>query len=288
MRLITWNIQWGRGCDGRVDLARTARVLRETGDADVICLQEVAVNFPELAGSGGEDQVSLLAQAFRGYTAHFGAGTDLPDAHGARRQFGNLLLSRLPVLQVWRHLLPWPVDAAVPSMQRVCIEAVVVSAGEPLRVMTTHLEYYSDLQRAAQVDGLRELHRLACAHARVPRTDKSGFGASDAPFAVLPRPDSALLCGDLNFPADAPAHARLTAPFGDATPALRDAWQIAHPGEPNAHTVGLHGADWPDHPYCCDFICVTEDLAPRVRGLRVNQATDASDHQPVLLELAET
>ena len=140
MQLITWNIQWGRGCDGRVDLARIARVLRETGDTDVVCLQEVAVNFAELAGSSGEDQVALLSLAFPGYAALFGAGTDLPEAQGERRRFGNLVLSRLPVLQVWRHPLPWPPDPAVPSMQRTCVEAVVMSRGGPLRVMTTHLE----------------------------------------------------------------------------------------------------------------------------------------------------
>ncbi|HMV55248.1 MAG TPA: endonuclease/exonuclease/phosphatase family protein [Rhodocyclaceae bacterium] len=286
MQLITWNIQWGRGCDGRVDLARIARVLRETGDADVVCLQEVAVNFAELAGSSGEDQVALLSLAFPGYAALFGAGTDLPDAQGERRRFGNLVLSRLPVLQVWRHPLPWPPDPAVPSMQRTCVEAVVMSRGGPLRVMTTHLEYYSALQRAAQVEALRDLHRQACAHARRPRADKSG-SASDAPFAVYPRPDSAILCGDFNYPPEAAEHGRLQAPIDDTTPAWRDAWPLAHPGEPHAHTVGLHGADWPDHPYCCDFVCVSADLAPRVRDVRVNRQTDASDHQPVLLELLD-
>lgn len=287
MRLITWNIQWGRGCDRRVDLGRIARVLREMADADVICLQEVAVNFPDLGGSNGEDQVKLLAQAFPGHTVHFGAGTDIPGRNGGRGRFGNLILSRLPVYQVWRHLLPWPVDAEVPSMQRVCVEAVVVAAGGPLRVLTTHLEYYSSVQRLAQVEALRELHRLGCAHARRPRTDKGGFGAADAPFAVLPRPDSAIVCGDFNYPPEAPEHARLQAPIDEATPPWRDAWQIAHRGAPHAHTVGLHGADWPDHPFCCDYICVSEDLARRVRTVEVNQQTDASDHQPVLLELAD-
>lgn len=284
MRLITWNIQWGRGCDGRVDLARIAGVLRETADADVICLQEVAINFPALAGSSDEDQVALLAATFPGHSAHFGAGTDLPDGCGGRSRFGNLILSRLPVLQVWRHLLPWPADPAVPSMQRICIEAVVQAPSGPLRVMTTHLEYYSALQRAEQVAALRALHQSACAHARRPRTAKDG-GASDPAFAVLPRPASAVLCGDFNYPPDAPEHAQLLAPFDDATLGLRDAWQIAHRSVAHAHTVGLHGADWPDHPFCCDFICVSEDLGERVAALRVNQQTDASDHQPLLLEL---
>jgi endonuclease/exonuclease/phosphatase family metal-dependent hydrolase len=84
MHLVTWNIQWGRGCDGRVDLARIARVARETADFDVLCLQEVAVNFPGLAGSCGEDGVALLSAAFPAYQVFYGIATDLPDGKGGR------------------------------------------------------------------------------------------------------------------------------------------------------------------------------------------------------------
>ena len=39
MQLITWNIQWGRGADGVVDLRRIVRVCRAMADVDVLCLQ---------------------------------------------------------------------------------------------------------------------------------------------------------------------------------------------------------------------------------------------------------
>ena len=61
MKLITWNIQWGRGLDGRVDLARIVSTARELADFDVLCVQEVADNFPELEDSNGADQFSELA-----------------------------------------------------------------------------------------------------------------------------------------------------------------------------------------------------------------------------------
>ena len=32
MRLITWNIQWGKGCDGVVDLGRIVATARAFGD----------------------------------------------------------------------------------------------------------------------------------------------------------------------------------------------------------------------------------------------------------------
>jgi endonuclease/exonuclease/phosphatase family metal-dependent hydrolase len=281
MKLLTWNIQWGRGCDGRVDLDRIARVAG-AAEPDVICLQEVAVNFPGLAGSSGEDQVQLLRDSFPGYQTFYGIATDLPGAAGGRSHFGNLILTRMPVLQVFRHLLPWPVDPDVSSMQRVCVEAVVKTGFGPVRVMTTHLEYYSPRQRMAQVEALRHIHAVASAHARSPRVSKE----TDPTFGALPRGQSAMLCGDFNFKPDDPEHGVMTSGYDDATPRLADAWTVVHPGAAHDHTVGLHECDWPDSPYCCDFVFVSEDLLPRLRAIRVNQATDASDHQPVLVELA--
>lgn len=203
LSLITWNIQWGRGCDGRVDLRRIVDTARAMADFDVLCLQEVARNFPGLPGSRGEDQFRLLADLLPGYAAIEGIGTDVlvPDGTPARSQFGNMILTRLPVLQAFRHLLPWPADPDVPSMQRVAVEAV------------------------------------------------------------------------------------LQAPFADATPYYVDSWQIVHPGAPHVPTLGVFDrAQWPE-PFACDFIFVTGDLGERVREVRVNSDTDASDHQPVLLSL---
>lgn len=48
MQIISWNIQCGLGVDGKVDLARIANVMREMGDADIICLQEVSRFNPDL------------------------------------------------------------------------------------------------------------------------------------------------------------------------------------------------------------------------------------------------
>lgn len=328
LRLITWNIQWGRGCDGRVDFPRIVRTAREMADFDVLCVQEVARNFPGLPGSNGEDQFRLLADLLPGYAAIEGVGTDvratdgapasskqgsrLRDAHGresgaaplgagvasvsgvtspkgapvppsdgARRQFGNLILTRLPVLQAFRHLLPWPADPAVPAMQRVAVETVLQAASGPLRVTTTHLEYYSVKQRAAQVERLRELQAEAAAHAHdIDHSRKEG-----GPFRNAARPASGILTADFNFWPDDPLYARLQAPFPDDTPRYLDSWQINHPGRPHAPTLGVFDREQWSEAFTCDFIFLTEDLAGRVREVRVNGDTDASDHQPVLLVL---
>jgi endonuclease/exonuclease/phosphatase family metal-dependent hydrolase len=42
MRSISWNVQWCRGMDGRVDPKRIAAEARRLADPDVICLQELA------------------------------------------------------------------------------------------------------------------------------------------------------------------------------------------------------------------------------------------------------
>jgi endonuclease/exonuclease/phosphatase family metal-dependent hydrolase len=167
-------------------------------------------------------------------------------------------------------------------MQRLALEAVVAAKSAPLRVISTHLEYYSPAQRMAQVDALLRLHQEACAHARAPRAADDRPGGS---FDVVPRPASAIVCGDFNFKPNDLERARITAPLASGVPRLVDAWSVAHPGEAHAPTVGVHEKTWP--LYCCDFVFLTEDLAPRVRAVTVDVATDASDHQPMILEVAD-
>ncbi len=283
MRLLTWNIQWGRGMDGRVDLARQLAEIRAMADFDVICLQEVAVNFPGLPGSSGEDAIAILSAGLPGYTAIYAPASDLPDGQGGRKQFGNALFSRLPVGQVWRHLLPWPNDPAVPSMQRVVLEAVIQSEFGPVRVLTTHLEYYSRTQREAQIDAIRALHAKACAHAREPR---AGEGEEGGSFEVFERPESAILCGDMNFSAEAAERERMLAAYPDDTVDWVDSWTVLNGNAPHAPTVGIHKVDFVSRPSCFDFVFLTGDLAPRLMAHCVNGVTAASDHQPVWVELA--
>lgn len=296
MKFITWNVQWCRGCDGRVDPARIARICREWADFDVLCVQEVARGFDAgLEGSRGEDQFRLLAEALPGYTLYEGIATDRAGhTPGApRRQFGNAIFTRLPVSEAYRHLLPRPADRARPGMQRVAVEITIRSQSHDWRVLTTHLEYYSAPQRQAQVERLRDLQAEAAGLSTIhPGQRRSSH--IDTPFEPVARPASAILTADFNFLPDSDDYARLQAPIdpsgsaGRPVPAFRDAWRVAHPGKPHAPTVGLHvKAQWPGDPFCFDFIFVTEDLAPRVKRVEVFGDTDASDHQPVLIELAD-
>ncbi|WP_009905114.1 endonuclease/exonuclease/phosphatase family protein, partial [Burkholderia thailandensis] len=99
MRLISWNIQWGRDANGTVDLARTIDAARGLGDFDVLCMQEVTRGFHALPGGPSGDQYAELAALLPGYAVFDAIGVDLPPlGPGApRRQFGNALATRLPV-----------------------------------------------------------------------------------------------------------------------------------------------------------------------------------------------
>lgn len=279
---ISWNIQWGRGVDGKIDLQRIAHVLKAMGDADIICLQEVARFVPEI--DDGTDQVTALADLFPGFSPFFGAAIDRIGGKGGLRQaFGNLVLTRLPALQVFHHPLPQPVDPSVKKMPRQAAELIVDTPRGPLRVMTTHLEYFSSRQRDAQIEHLRALHAEAGAGAQAPRLDV-GQGI----FSALSRPVSLLLCGDFNCRALSAQYQRIITPFPDGIPGLCDAWPLVYPQQPHAPTCGVFDSDqWQEGPHCRDFFFVSEDIASRVSAVEVNVDTDASDHQPLYLVLAE-
>jgi endonuclease/exonuclease/phosphatase family metal-dependent hydrolase len=256
MRLLSWNVQWCRGVDGVVEPQRIA-AYAISQDIDVICLQEVAVNIAELHAS---DQVEAVTVALRGYESFYGAAVDLP----GRSQFGNLILSRLPVGRVLRHSLPWPESADTPSMPRCAVEAVIAG----VRFITTHLEYYSRSHRGAQIARLRELHGEAL---------MKRMAVEEATYRLAERPASAVLCGDFNLPPDDAHHAEIL------NIGFLDAWQQMHPGVPHPHTFRLYEEEKPS--YCCDFVFITPDLAPRLRAIRVDTETQASDHQPVIVDL---
>jgi endonuclease/exonuclease/phosphatase family metal-dependent hydrolase len=276
MRLITWNIQWARGMDGRVDPRRVVDHARQMADFDVLCLQEVAANFPDLDGNDATDQFALVAELLPGFTAVEAVGVDVDDGMGGRKRFGNLLLTRYPVAQALRHLLPWEA-AATRNMPRTLIEAVAVTPLGPVRLMTTHLEYSSPVLRAAQVEGIRQAHRMAVARHALPRE------AGPHTYRMTPASASAILTGDFNMRPDDPVLARLMAPLEGEVPPLVDLWPAVMGEEPHPPTACLFDQTYGE-PGCLDFVLATPDLAARANRLVCDIETKVSDHQPILVE----
>lgn len=278
--ILSWNIQFGLGVDGRVDLARIARVCAAMVDADVLCFQEVSDGFGALAAGAERDQVAELAGLFARHEPVFVPAVDRREQGGARRRFGNLILSRLPVLDVVSHALPRPADARVIHMRRQALEAVVAVGDRALRVVTTHLEYHSLAQRLAQARHLAALESEWTDAAAAPPLGGKG------PYGALPPIDGTVLCGDFNFPIDEASYAATIA-AGVNGARLVDAWPALHGAAPHAPTCGVHDhVQWKQGAHARDFFFVSEALRPRLRALAVDTRTDASDHRPLLLTLA--
>jgi endonuclease/exonuclease/phosphatase family metal-dependent hydrolase len=95
LRVVTYNIHRAIGMDRRRRPDRVAAVLREIG-ADVVALQEVIG-----AGPGGTSQIEEIGAAL-------GMGWVMASARHLRgHQFGNVVLSRFPIVQHAEHDLSW-------------------------------------------------------------------------------------------------------------------------------------------------------------------------------------
>jgi endonuclease/exonuclease/phosphatase family metal-dependent hydrolase len=169
LTLITYNTHHAAGMDRRVSTPRIASVLKDA-DADVACLQEVDCR---VIRSRRAHQPRLLAKAL-GMKAVYGATLKWP--LGAR--YGNLALTRLPLIAAHTHNLP------LGDEQRGIVEMHVQASFGPIAVFCTHW-------------GLTDEERLEQAAATVRYISR----------AKMP----ALLAGDLNEGPEGRAHAILTA-----------------------------------------------------------------------------
>ncbi len=246
VRLVTFNTHHGVGEDSKHDLARLAQVLA-AADADVICLQEVDRHFGER--SDDVDQALLLARALNMQLA-WGPAIDEPGSGTERRQYGNALLSRLPVLVSDVHPLPGGGEP------RTALRTMLELDGGTLWVTNTHLSTGNPERRAGQVATLAALH-----------TDSMAAG---------------VLVGDFNAGPTAPELAALHGRFADA-------WELALARDDQSgwrfwqHDEGLtHPASSPHRRI--DQVWVTPGIA--VAEARVLDARGASDHLPLLVELA--
>ena len=156
-----------------VDLKRIVDTARQMGDFDGPCLQEVADNYPGLAGAGTDNEFALLAALLPRFRPT--EGVSVSGYHGpARQRFGNMILSRRRRRRCCaiscRGRRTWPSRACRAWRWRLCS----ICDG-PRACVTTHLEYYAAGQRAAQVEALRALQVEAAGHASNARsTNQAG------------------------------------------------------------------------------------------------------------------
>ena len=278
--LVSWNIQYGKGVDGRIDLGRIAETVHKDELPDVLCLQEISRNYPST--DDGADQVKELEDLFPGYEHFFGAVHDRSGGKDkTRKQFGNLILTRISPVQVLHHLLPSPADPNVRFMSRQVAELVIPTNTIDLRLMTTHLEFFSKIQQLAQIERIREIHEEASWQFHRPGKDMP-----DTPFELLKRPEKTIICGDFNFIPDSTPYQKMTARFPEKKMDLIDAWRTHHKG--NSHTPTcciLDLKQLKNGPHCRDYFFISQSLVRKINQVSVNTETDASDHQPIRLVL---
>ena len=282
LKIVSWNIQYGKGVDGLIDLCRIADVVKQDGLPDVLCLQEVSRNDPETAN--GSDQVIELQKLFPNYEIFYGASHDRSGGKdGGRRQFGNLILTRRSPLQVLHHLLPSPADPKARFMSRQTTEMVFSTGSGALRLMNTHLEFFSEKQQLAQIQRIRELHEEACAQTR-----EAALDFPNTPFARIQRPENMVICGDFNFVPESASYRLITSAYPEDVPDLVDAWDVVHPENNRSPTCGIFDhKQWKKGPHCRDYFFISENLSPQVNQVSVNTETAASDHQPIRITFEE-
>ena len=288
MKFVTYNIQYSKGKDGRFDLGRIADAI---GEADVIALQEVVRN---IEGIPDRDQPARLGELLSNYYWVYGPTVDLDastrsvdgSVQNRRGQFGNMVLSRWPILSSRLLLLPRIRTYEANSVQRGALEAIIDAPSGPVRVYSVHLNPRNPRQRRTEIRYL--LPRLFA----VPHEGASFTGPGWQGQAEVATPADFVVLGDFNLAPDSPEYSEIVGEqdyyYGPTLTGdrLADTWTQA--GNPITE-----GITWYDEAQDfewglkLDYGFVTPGLAPKVTSARIDNEALGSDHQPTWFELAD-
>jgi endonuclease/exonuclease/phosphatase family metal-dependent hydrolase len=277
MRILSWNVQYGKSSDGNADFSRILQHIESLGDFDVICLQELARNMPEYCIPGQSDHLLMTRQLFKEHQVVWGSGFSWPtqdDDCKLRQEFGNVSLIKSGLLDFRVHQLPKPATPGKEQMQRIAVESVIYSMIGPLSIMNTHLAFHDDAENQQQVEHLNHLEQERAAHHREPK--RIGNGTYREGFL----PSARILCGDFNYTPDTAQYRyQLDANWGDA-------WKMRNGDADHPPTCGIFDAiQWPQGGHCRDFFWLSPELQSLPVDISVDTDTNLSDHQPVLLEI---
>jgi len=285
MKIVTYNIQFGKGKDDRFDLNR---IVDEVSGADIIAMQEVE-RFCER--SGNIDQAAEIAGLLGEYHWVYGAGIDINadvETDGVithrRQQFGNMLLSKTPIIYSRNHLLAKYGSLGPISIQRSALECVL-SLKHPLRVYSVHLTHLASETRLPQIDQLLDIHHNAVMEGPPLMGDMSD-GYWPDPGLGVDAPRDAIFLGDFNFTPDSDEYDRMTgpeSPYGGrmSNPdGFVDAWAAAGHDELEGSSAEVKG-----QPARLDYCFISTRLRNTIKSVRIDNDALGSDHQPVWIEL---
>lgn len=291
MRFLSYNIQYGMGLDGEVDLER---IVKESAGADVIAYQEVERWFGR---SGETDQVEEIADLLPDYHWVYGAGVDMNAdsvnddgrVQHRRRTFGNMLLSRYPIVTSRNHLLPKFGSVSSPlSLQRSALEGSIDFPTGRYRVYSVHLSHVTSEERLAQIEALLDINQSAVFEGFPVNTDAQTLREVNLDREVDDQTVSteALILGDFNMEPDSVEYDTIAGPVSSyggrvVNPdGLVDAW--THLG--NALTDGVT-CDVTDDRARLDYCFVSTTLSVKLKSIRVGDEAVGSDHKPIWIDI---
>ncbi len=142
LRVMTYNIHHCEGIDGKTDLNRIAKIIRETG-VDLVALQEVDQGTERSSGVKILDSLAAITKM------HFYFDKNIEFEGG---EFGNGILSRLPILVKYNYHYKMNKEGE----QRGLLQTVVDFFGNDILFMDTHLnDSRSDSERVLNVDEIK-------------------------------------------------------------------------------------------------------------------------------------
>jgi endonuclease/exonuclease/phosphatase family metal-dependent hydrolase len=279
MEVISYNIQFGRGLDGRFDMGRICDSIR---GAEIICLQEVEAGWQR---SGDIDQVQVISELLPEYYAVYGSSFDVDNSYktddgkvvNRRRQHGDMVLSRWPILSSRCFNLPKTHHDDKFNMQMGFIEAVIDCDAGPIRIYNLHAGYLQAEERRTQFRYLVEVYHRSPAE-QGAWSGKSNINDDDWSNgrATPAMPQSAIVCGDFNCPPGS-----LEYQYIIENSDLSDCWQLIDPANLNTSTLKHGKTDDIDISGKIDHIFVSADLVDRVQGVTIDHQAEGSDHKPV-------
>ena len=301
MKIVTYNIQFGLGKDGRFDLERIAS---EVDGADIIALQEVERYWQR---SGYVDQPAQIGQILINYYWAYGPYFDVDGSKSEpggsikniRRQFGNMILSKTPILST--RLFPLPKSALRQRHNMVVgvFEGVVKLQNDgALRIYNAHLGARSQLDRVAQINSIRNTIRSAPAEGGAwtgPHSqsiwEAHGHTLWEEDSSPPPMPESFVLLGDFNLEYKDPEYDHLVGPMdGDlgrisSKEDFIDTWVATGHAENEGTTYLDTTSSSETRGIRIDYAFVDESMQKRVLGARIDEQAQGSDHQPYWIDL---
>ncbi|MBG85757.1 MAG: endonuclease [Verrucomicrobiales bacterium] len=236
IRVLCYNIHYGQGMDRKYDVERIARVIAKF-KPDVVALQEIDVGVER---SGRVHQIRELGR-LTGMASRYG-----PTQHYQGGLYGNGILTKLPILDVAIHPLPYTeATKERTTYPRGAIAAKLKAAnGTTFRFISTHFQHNVPEDRHEEAKAINKL------------------------FAGEKEATPTILAGDMN-----------AAPGSDPINELLKRWTHSsnEPDEPTAPSTKPRAR--------IDYIFHRPADRFRLIESKVINEPMASDHQPVLAVL---